>query len=401
MTAVDVVKDSFNPQLEPLEENLGHFSCHFSSASSSSSSSSPPPSSCTETQHRHQRQHTTTSPTEPNFDHARTHAAAVPNPLDPYPLPPRPSHLTASSNAATTTAISNATLTALLAAEDLVNASGGNKYSFTNYNSPRTAAVNSSSSSGGSSGMRDGIGGGIGNGRGHSRLPHRVLAGAEDPSDDIAEDPTVSVAVATAVPKPGTALDDFASFAHHAFFHARPSRPKPGREQKDKPKEKEVDLSHLHRIQNRYLAVNGGGDADLNGYVNGGEVVEKRSQSEATIWPRGRLAGNAGTLAGRAPAPDRGPGADVGAAGPYPGSGPYPYPNRALDGVGSGLFPSRAFELTGQGSGAGAGSAREGTGTGTETAAGAGTGIPGQQRRAASLTSGEMRRVKGRGMIFW
>jgi hypothetical protein len=249
--------------------------------------------------------------------------------------------------------------------------------------------------------MRDGIVGGIRNGCGHSRPPHRVLAGSEDASEVTVEDPSVSVTVATAVPRPGTALDDFASFAHRAFFHARPSRPKPGREQTDKPKEKEVDLSHLHRIRNRYLAVNGGGDAGLDGYANGGEVAEKRSQSEATIWPRGRLAGNAGTLAGRAPTADRGLGADVGAAGPYLGSGPYPYPDRALDGVGSGLFPSRAFELTGQGSGAGAGSAREGTGTGTGTAAGAGTGIPGQQRRAASLTSGEMRRVKGRGMIFW
>ena len=381
ITAVDVVKDSFEPQLDPLEENLGHFSCDFSCSSFS----------CMEQHHRHPHQHASTSPPiEPDFNNnTHTHAAAVPNQLHPYPLPPRPTHPTASNNPATTTAISNATLTALLAAEDLSNCSAGNSYGFTNYNSPHVAAV-SSGSSGSSSGMRGGGGGhghgSSGGGSGQSPPQHtRALVETEDMAEDTAEDTSVSVAVARAVPVPGTAIHDFASFAHRSFFRARLVDLNPSRERKEKEKEKEEkekekeedkenDLSHLYRIRNRYPNV----DVDAYECLGGddGEVqMQVRAQSEAAIWPRGRLP-HSGTLADGYPAPNR-------------GLGPHPYPDRASEGIGSGLFPSRGSEVTGSGSGAGSGP--EGPVTATT----------GQQRRAASLTSWEIRRIKGRGMIFW
>jgi hypothetical protein len=408
ITAVDVVKDSFEPaQLDPLEENLGHFSCDFPSSCSSSSSSS-----CLDQHHRH---HVSTS-------------AAVPNPLQPYPLPPRPTHLSSSNNPATTTAISNATLTALLAAEDLVNRSAGNGFAFTKYNSQRASAGSSGSSS--SSGMR--VVGGRHDGRGvsgHTPPHHRVLAGAEDVAEDMSEDTAVSVAVARAVPIPGTAIHDFASFADRSFFHGRLVDVKPSRgqkekekekekvkvkEEKEKEKEKENELSHLYRIRNRYL------DMNPNGYVDDeddGEVnVEVRAQSDAAVWSKTRRPGHSGTPVDRYRYPERYPGLGLaagagaatgrgpevtgsGAAGPYPGSGPYPYPDRASEGVGSGLFPSRGAKGTGSGSAAGSAAGPE-TGTATGTGTGTGTATPGQ-RRAASLTSWEIRRIKGRGMIFW
>lgn len=156
ITAVDVVKESFNRQLDPLEPDLGDFSCDFSSVGSrdssrtrrgqnqckgSNTSNSGSSSSDLSSPSQTSTASTYFSPrSSPKKNDSARHANST-RPLPPLPLAPEP--MRARQGDLAKTAVSNATLKALLAAEDIANNSAhgtGGRFA-TSGLSRRSAAV--------------------------------------------------------------------------------------------------------------------------------------------------------------------------------------------------------------------------------------------------------------------
>jgi hypothetical protein len=138
--AVDVVKESFKPQLDPLEADLGHFSFDFLSSSTSSDSLSsdlastsqtfttPPTVSSRSSSKMESLSHVKKNPPNLSEMDDRSRHPYINRPLRPLPLAPEPM-LPRRNGTSANLALSNATLKALLAAEDAANSSTAAKQS--------------------------------------------------------------------------------------------------------------------------------------------------------------------------------------------------------------------------------------------------------------------------------